>query len=82
MAGSHDQGGVMPRKDKTRGFFREIAKAPTTAQERTDAAVKLIREAEAESRADLTARLRAARMAREGKVTAPADPSEKAKSSD
>ena len=38
----------MPRKNKTTGFFREIAQAPTTAQERTDAAVRLIRETEAE----------------------------------
>ena len=56
----------MPRKDKTRGLFRDIAPPPSTAQERTDAAVKLIRETEAEKRAELTARLRAARIARAG----------------
>ncbi|MGD9919327.1 MAG: hypothetical protein AB7U46_15025 [Paenirhodobacter sp.] len=69
----------MPRKDKTRGLFREIAQAPTTAQERTDAAVKLIRETEADSRADLTASLRAARMARDAGGTPPAAPPGKTK---
>ena len=59
----------MPRKNKTTGFCREIAQAPTTAQERTDAAVRLIRETEAEKRADLTASLRAARIARDGRGT-------------
>jgi len=70
----------MPRKDKTSGFFREIAQAPTSAQERTDAAVKLIRETEAETRADLTASLRAARMARDAGGMPPAAPSGKTKS--
>lgn len=72
----------MPREDKTNGFFLEIAQPPATAQERTDAAFKLIRETEAETRADLTASLRAARMARDGDGTAPAVPSEKTKSRD
>jgi len=72
----------MPRKDKTSGIFRDIAQAPSTAQERTDAAVKLIRETEAETRADLTARLRAARIAREGTGAAPAAPPTKAKAGD
>ncbi len=70
----------MPRKDKTKAFFREIAQAPVTAQDRTDAAVKLIRETEAESRADLTASLRAARMARDAGGTPPAAPPGKARS--
>lgn len=71
----------MPRKDKTSGFFRDVAKAPSTAQERTDAAVRQIRETEAELRADLTASLRAARMERDAGGTPPADePSGKAKS--
>lgn len=69
----------MPRKDKTRGLFREIAQAPTTAQERTDAAVRLIRTTDAESRADLTARLRAARLERDGGATPAAAPSGKSK---
>lgn len=72
----------MPRKDKTSGFFRDIAQAPSTAQERTDAAVKLIRETEAEKRADLTARLRAARIAREGSGPASAAPPTSAKARD
>jgi len=72
----------MPRKDKTSGFFRDIAQAPSTAQERTDAAVKLIRETEAEKRADLTARLRAARIAREGSGPASAAPPTRAKARD
>ena len=72
----------MPRKDKTSGFFRELAQAPCTAQERTDAAVKLIRETEAETRADLTARLRAARIAREGTGPASAAPPAKANARD
>ncbi|MCE5973824.1 hypothetical protein LZA78_10060 [Sinirhodobacter sp. WL0062] len=72
----------MPRKDKTSGFFRDIAQAPSTAQERTDAAVKLIRETEAETRADLTARLRAARIARKGAGPASAAPPAKANARD
>lgn len=70
----------MPRKNKTSGFSREIAQAPTTAQERTDAAVRLIRQTEADSRAELSASLRAARMARDAGGTPPAAPSGKAKS--
>ncbi|PTX47262.1 hypothetical protein D2N39_21800 [Gemmobacter lutimaris] len=72
----------MPRKDKTRGFFRDIAQPPSTAQERTDAAVKLIRETEADTRAELTARLRAARIAREGTGAASAASPVKAKARD
>ena len=72
----------MPRKNKTSGFFRETAPAPATAQERTDAAVKLIRETEAETRADLTARLRAARLARDGNDTEITAASGKTKSRD
>ncbi|KFE34674.1 hypothetical protein BMG00_11085 [Thioclava marina] len=55
----------MPRKDKLNGFFRELAPKPGTAQDKTDAAVRIIREAEAEKRADLTATLRAARLERD-----------------
>lgn len=64
----------MPRKVKTTGLFRDIAQPPATAQERTDAAVRLIRESEAEKRAELTASLRAARLAQSesGADTAPA----------
>lgn len=70
----------MPRKDKTSGFFREIAAPPSTAQERTDAAVRLIRETEADARADRTASLRAARLARDAGGAPPAEPSGKGKS--
>lgn len=55
----------MPRKEKLNGFFRELAPKPGTAQDKTDAAVRIIREADAEKRADLTASLRAARLERD-----------------
>ncbi len=67
----------MSRKNKASSFFREVTQAPTTAQERTDAAVRLIREADAEARADQTARLRSARMTRDGAT--PATPPAKTK---
>jgi len=66
----------MPRKNKVSGFFHDLKKPPVTAQDKTDAAVRLITEAETAKRADLTAALRAARLARdtasdEGNMSAP-----------
>ncbi len=55
----------MPGKHDLDGFFRELPPKATTAQEKTDAAARLIREDDAEKRANLTATLRAARLERD-----------------
>lgn len=53
------------RKTPSPGLFREITPAPQTAHDKTAAAAKLIIETEATRRADRTATLKAARLARD-----------------
>ena len=54
-----------PRKTPSPGLFREIPLAPQTPHDKTAAAAKLIVETEATKRADRTAALKAARLARD-----------------
>ena len=54
-----------PRKPQSPGLFREIPLAPQTPHDKTAAAAKLIVETEATKRADRTAALKAARLARD-----------------
>ncbi|OWY06018.1 hypothetical protein B6V75_07955 [Thioclava sp. F1Mire-8] len=63
----------MPRNYNVDGFFRDLPKKATTAQDKTDAAVRLIRDDDAEKRAELTASLRAARMERDADESAAAE---------
>lgn len=59
----------MPRKLPPNSVSGEKPRTATTAQERTDAAVKLIQTVESEKRADNAARLRAAREERDRSIT-------------
>ena len=72
----------MSHNGKTGSLFPVASQTPTTAWERTDAAVKLILGDEAETRADLTASLRAARLARDMDGKAHVSPSGKSESHD
>jgi hypothetical protein len=54
----------MPRKNKSNSLVQTIAAPPLTAQDRTAQAARLILDETAKKRADLTAALRAARLAR------------------
>lgn len=57
---------TMAPKQPTSDFFKQTAaKRPQTAQDKTAAAAKLIVESEAAKRAELTASLRAARLAKD-----------------
>ncbi len=56
---------AMTRKTPSPGLFREIPRPPQTAYEMTAAAAKSIVETEAAKRADRTAALKAARLARD-----------------
>lgn len=63
----------MSRPPKHASLFREIPRAPQTAQDRTAANAQQIVAQQAEKRADLTLSLRAARLARDA-VGAPVEP--------
>lgn len=54
-----------PRTNPSPGLFREIPLAPQTPHDKTAAAAKLITETEASKRADRSAALKAARLARD-----------------
>ncbi|WP_417278788.1 hypothetical protein [Celeribacter sp.] len=61
----------MPRKEKVTSLFRETATKPATPHDRTAAAAREIIETEAARRAELTANLKAARLARDAHQAAP-----------
>ena len=61
------------RKLPSPGLFREIPLAPQTPHDKTAAAAKLIIETEATRRADRTATLKAARLARDAGTPPAAD---------
>ncbi|WP_444455260.1 hypothetical protein ACTTAI_08270 [Rhodobacter capsulatus] len=58
----------MTRTTPSPGLFREIPRPPQTYFEMTAAAAKLIVQTDAATRADRTATLKAARLARDGKA--------------
>ncbi|WP_066704459.1 hypothetical protein [Celeribacter ethanolicus] len=65
----------MPHKDKAASLFRQTTSKPATPHDRTAAAAREIIETEAARRADLTASLKAARLARDaGKDATDAPP--------
>nr|WP_319250527.1 hypothetical protein [uncultured Celeribacter sp.] len=55
----------MLHKDKANALFRQTATKPATPHDRTAAAAREITETEVARRADLTASLKAARLARD-----------------
>ncbi|QPZ90050.1 hypothetical protein [Thioclava electrotropha] len=62
----------MPRNYNVDGFFRDLPRKAVTAQDKTDAAVRLIRDDDSAKRAELTASLRAARLERNSDESAAA----------
>ncbi|SFJ81569.1 hypothetical protein [Celeribacter neptunius] len=64
----------MSNKDKAAALFRQTTAKPATAHDRTAAAAREIVETEANRRADLTASLKAARLARDAGRDAPDGP--------
>jgi hypothetical protein len=64
----------MPHKDKAASLFRQTTSKPATPHDRTAAAAREIIETEAARRADLTASLKAARLARDAGRDAPDGP--------
>ncbi|NHM20362.1 hypothetical protein [Tritonibacter mobilis] len=63
----------MPHKHKAASLFRQTTAKPVTPHDRTAAAAREIIETEAARRADLTASLKAARLARDAGKAAPPD---------
>ncbi|SDE84833.1 hypothetical protein SAMN04244550_01182 [Rhodobacter capsulatus] len=63
-----------PRKSSSPGLFREMPLAPQTPHDKTAAAAKLIIETEATKRADRTAALKEARLARDAAALPDAPP--------
>ncbi len=64
----------MPRKDKAASLFRQATAKPATPHDRTAAAAREIIDTEAARRAELTATLKAARLARDAGRNAPDGP--------